>query len=160
VQTEYSLWTRNPEIAVLQACRELGVTFVAFSPVARGFLCGAALDVAAFDAKDIRRGMPRFAPDNYAANQKLLPAYNALAQEAGCSPAQLALAWLLHKGEDIIPIPGTTSVDHLLDDLAAVDVKLDAGLMARLDALINQNTVAGNRYNAQANSEVDTEVFG
>jgi aryl-alcohol dehydrogenase-like predicted oxidoreductase len=89
-----------------------------------------------------------------------LPAYHALAQEAGCSPSQLALAWLLHQGEDIIPIPGTTSVDHLLDDLAAVDVKLDGGLLARLDALINQNTVAGNRYSAQANSEVDTEVFG
>jgi aryl-alcohol dehydrogenase-like predicted oxidoreductase len=160
VQTEYSLWTRNPEIAVLQACRELGVAFVAFSPVARGFLCGSTLDVSAFDAKDIRRGMPRFTPENYAANLKLLPAYHALAQEAGCSPSQLALAWLLHQGEDIIPIPGTTSVDHLLDDLAAVDVKLDADLLARLDALINQNTVAGNRYSAQANSEVDTEVFG
>ena len=109
VQTEYSLWTRNPEIAVLQACRELGVAFVAFSPVARGFLCGP-LDIAGFDAKDIRRTMPRFAPDNYAANLKLLPAYNALAQEAGCSPSQLALAWLLHKGEDIIPIPGLSSI--------------------------------------------------
>jgi aryl-alcohol dehydrogenase-like predicted oxidoreductase len=160
LQTEYSLWTRNPEIAVLQACRELGTAFVAFSPVARGFLCGAALDVGAFDAKDIRRGMPRFTPENYAANLKLLPAYHALAQEAGCSPSQLALAWLLHQGEDIIPIPGTTSVDHLLDDLAAVDVKLDAGLLSRLDALINQRTLAGDRYNAQSNSEVDTEVFG
>jgi aryl-alcohol dehydrogenase-like predicted oxidoreductase len=160
VQTEYSLWTRNPEIAVLQACRELGVAFVAFSPVARGFLCGAALDVTAFDAKDIRRSMPRFSPENYAANLKLLPAYHALAQEAGCSPSQLALAWLLHQGEDIIPIPGTTSVDHLLDDLAAADVKLDADLMVRLDALINQRTVVGDRYSAQSNSEVDTEVFG
>jgi aryl-alcohol dehydrogenase-like predicted oxidoreductase len=160
VQTEYSLWTRNPEIAVLQVCRELGVAFVAFSPVARGFLCGAALDIAQLDAKDIRRSMPRFAPDHYAANLKLLPAYQALAQEAGCSPSQLALAWLLHKGDDIIPIPGTTSVDHLLDDLAAVDVLLDAGLITRLEALINQNTVVGDRYNPQANSEVDTEVFG
>jgi diketogulonate reductase-like aldo/keto reductase len=160
LQTEYSLWTRNPEIAVLQACRELGVAFVAFSPVARGFLCGAALDVSGFDAKDIRRSMPRFTPENYAANLKLLPAYHALAQEAGCTSAQLALAWLLQQGEDIIPIPGTTSVEHLLDDLAAADVKLDAELMARLDALINQRTVAGDRYNAQANSEVDTEVFG
>lgn len=160
VQTEYSLWTRNPEIAVLQACRELGVAFVAFSPVARGFLCGTPLDIARFDAKDIRRSMPRFAPDNHAANLKLLPAYHALAQEAGCSPSQLALAWLLHKGDDIIPIPGTTSVEHLLDDLAAVDVSLEAGLMVRLEALINQNTVVGDRYNDQANSEVDTEVFG
>jgi len=159
LQTEYSLWTRNPEIAVLDACRELGVAFVAFSPVARGFLCGTPLDVDAFDAKDIRRTMPRFAPENYAANLKLLPAYNAMAQEAGCTPAQLALAWLLHKGNDIIPIPGTTSVAHLKDDLGAVNVKLDAGVMARLEALINEKTVAGDRYNAQANSEVDTEVF-
>ena len=158
VQTEYSLWTRNPEIAVLAACRELGVAFVPFSPVARGFLCGP-LDIAGFDAKDIRRTMPRFAPDNYAANQKLLPAYNALAQEAGCSPAQLALAWLLHKGEDLIPIPGTTSVEHLLDDLGAVNVKLSADLTARLEALINERTVSGDRYNAQSNSEVDTETF-
>jgi aryl-alcohol dehydrogenase-like predicted oxidoreductase len=160
VQTEYSLWTRNPEIAVLQACQELGAAFVAFSPVARGFLCAPPLDIASFQPKDIRRGMPRFTPENFAANLKLLPAYHALAQEAGCSPSQLALAWLLHQGEHIIPIPGTTSVDHLLDDLAAVDVKLDAHLLARLDALINQNTVVGNRYSAQSNSEVDTEVFG
>ena len=160
VQTEYSLWTRNPEIAVLQACRELGAAFVAFSPVARGFLCGVPLDIAGFEPKDIRRGMPRFTPENFADNLKLLPAYHALAQEAGCSPSQLALAWLLHQGEHIIPIPGTTSVDHLLDDLAAMNVKLDASLLARLDALINQKTVAGNRYSAQSNSEVDTEVFG
>jgi aryl-alcohol dehydrogenase-like predicted oxidoreductase len=160
VQTEYSLWTRNPEIAVLQACLELGAAFVAFSPVARGFLCGAPLDVAGFEPKDIRRGMPRFTPENFAANLKLLPAYHALAQEAGCSPSQLALAWLLHQGEHIIPIPGTTSVNHLLDDLAAANVQLDASLLGRLDALINQRTVAGNRYSAQANSEVDTEVFG
>ena len=158
VQTEYSLWTRNPEIAVLDACRELGVAFVPFSPVARGFLCGP-LDVASLDAKDIRRTMPRFAPENHAANQKLLPAYNALAQEEGCSPAQLALAWLLHKGDDLIPIPGTTSVAHLHDDLGAVDVKLSADLMARVEALINERTVVGDRYNAQANSEVDTETF-
>jgi len=159
VQTEYSLWTRNPEIAVLDACRELGAAFVAFSPVARGFLCGDAIDVATLDAKDIRRSMPRFAPDHFAANLRLLPAYAALAGEAGCSPAQLALAWLLHQGDHIIPIPGTTRVEHLLDNMGAVNVRLDAGLIARLDALINEKTVAGNRYSAQANSEVDTEVF-
>ena len=158
LQTEYSLWTRNPEIAVLDACRELGVTFVPFSPVGRGFLCGP-LDVAGLDVKDIRRTMPRFASENYAANLKLLPAYQALAQEAGCSPAQLALAWLLHKGDDLIPIPGTTSVEHLMDDLGAVDVKLPADLIARVEDLINERTVVGDRYNAQANSEVDTEVF-
>ncbi len=159
VQTEYSLWTRNPEIAVLQACSELRVTLVAFSPVARGFLCGAPIDVNALGAKDIRRAMPRFAPDNHAANLKLLPAYHAIAQEVGCTPAQLALAWLLHRGEHIIPIPGTTSVAHLSEDLGAVNVRLGADVMARLDALINEKTVAGNRYGTQSQSEVDTETF-
>ncbi len=159
VQTEYSLWTRNPEIAVLDACQELGAAFVAFSPVARGFLCGAAIDVGALDAKDIRRSMPRFLPENFAANQKLLPAYHALAQEAGCSPSQLALAWLLHKAPHIIPIPGTTSTAHLLDDLGAVHVRLSPQTTAQLDSLINQHTVQGARYNAQATSEVDTENF-
>jgi len=159
VQTEYSLWTRNPEIAVLQACQELGAAFVAFSPVARGFLCGKPIDVATLDAKDIRRNMPRFAPDNYAANLKLLTAYNAIAEQAGCSPAQLALSWLLHKAPHIIPIPGTTSVAHLQDDLAALDVALNVELLTRLDGLINQHTVQGARYNAQATVEVDTEVF-
>ncbi|WP_127806629.1 aldo/keto reductase [Hydrogenophaga sp. NH-16] len=158
LQTEYSLWSRNPEIAVLQACRELGVSFVAFSPVARGFLCGP-MDVSAFDAKDIRRSMPRFSPENYAKNQTLLPAYNAIAAEVGCTPSQLAIAWLLHQGQDILPIPGTTSVEHLMDDIGAAEVKLSAEVIARLNALINQHTVHGDRYNAQANSEVDTEVF-
>ncbi len=158
VQTEYSLWTRNPEIAVLDACRELGTAFVAFSPVARGFLCGP-MDVGALDAKDIRRAMPRFSPDNYAANARLLPAYQALAAEAGCTPAQLAIAWLLQRGEHIIPIPGTTSVDHLLEDLGAADVQLPADVVARVEALINQQTVTGPRYNPQGTGEVDTEMF-
>jgi aryl-alcohol dehydrogenase-like predicted oxidoreductase len=159
VQTEYSLWTRNPEIAVLDACRELGVTFVAFSPVGRGFLCDTLHDVGQLDPKDIRKTMPRFDPANYAANLKLMPGYKALAQEAGCTPAQLALAWLLHKGSDIIPIPGTTSVEHLREDLAAADVKLSPQLIARVEAHINQQTVHGNRYPAQGRSEVDTEEF-
>ena len=159
LQTEYSLWTRNPEIAVLDACRELGAAFVAFSPVARGFLCGELRDVSTLDAKDIRRAMPRFAPDVYAANLALLDGYQAIARDVGCTPAQLALAWLLHKAEHIIPIPGTTSVAHLQDDLGAVDVRLDAATMARLDALINERTVVGSRYNAQSASEVDTETF-
>ena len=159
VQTEYSLWTRNPEIAVLDACAELGVAFVAFSPVARGFLCGKTLDVAALDAKDIRRAMPRFSPENFAVNQQLLPAYRALAQDAGCSPSQLALAWLLHKAPHIVPIPGTTSVDHLLEDLGAANLTLPAGLIAELNGLINQYSVQGQRYNLQGTSEVDTEAF-
>jgi aryl-alcohol dehydrogenase-like predicted oxidoreductase len=159
VQTEYSLWTRNPEIAVLEACRELGAAFVAFSPLARGFLCEALHDLSSLDEKDIRRTMPRFSPEHYAANLKLLPPYKDLAREAGCTPAQLALAWLLHKAPHIIPIPGTTSVEHLREDLAAAEVKLDGGLVARLEALINQSTVHGHRYSAQSRSEVDTEEF-
>jgi aryl-alcohol dehydrogenase-like predicted oxidoreductase len=158
VQTEYSLWTRNPEIAVLQACEQLGTTFVAFSPVARGFLCGP-LDMATLDAKDIRKGMPRFTPENYAANFKLFVPYQNLANEAGCSPAQLALAWLLHKAPHIIPIPGTTSVPHLLDNLGASDIRLSDSIITQLNALINEKTVQGNRYSAQSNAEVDTEVF-
>ncbi len=158
VQTEYSLWTRNPEIAVLDTCREFGIAFVAFSPVGRGFLCGE-LKVGAFDAKDIRRSMPRFAPENYAANLTLLPGYLAMANEVGCTPAQLAIAWLLHRGDNILPIPGTTSLAHLKDDLGAANVKLDASVMARLNDHINQHTVKGERYNAQGSGEVDTEVF-
>ena len=159
LQTEYSLWTRNPEIAMLDACKELGVAFVAFSPVARGFLCNTLTEVTTLDPKDIRRAMPRFAPDNYAANLQLLPAYLQVAQDVGCTPAQLAIAWLLHRGEHIIPIPGTTSLSHLTEDLEAVNVTIDAATMDRLDALINQKTVVGSRYNAQSNSEVDTENF-
>jgi aryl-alcohol dehydrogenase-like predicted oxidoreductase len=159
VQTEYSLWTRNPEIAVLDTCRELDIAFVAFSPVARGFLCGDLQDVNTLDAKDIRRAMPRFSPENYASNLALLDGYRALAKELGCTPSQLAIAWLLHKAPHIIPIPGTTSVAHLHDDLGAANVSLGADTMARLDILIHSGNVVGSRYNAQGNSEVDTENF-
>jgi aryl-alcohol dehydrogenase-like predicted oxidoreductase len=159
VQNEYSLWTRNPEIAMRAACRELGVALVAFSPVARGFLCDAVPDVSTLEAKDIRRTMPRFDAEHHARNLKLLPAYRELAREAGCTPAQLALAWLLHRGEDVIPIPGTTNVEHLKEDLAAADVRLEADLIRRLEALVNEKTVSGNRYGEQANREVDTETF-
>jgi aryl-alcohol dehydrogenase-like predicted oxidoreductase len=158
LQTEYSPWTRNPEIAVLDACRELGVAFVAFSPVGRGFLTSTPPDVSALDPKDIRRAMPRFAPANYARNLELLPAYNALAQKAGCTPAQLAIAWLLHKAPHILPIPGTTSVEHLHEDLAAASVRLSPELMRQIDDVMHDRLVAGNRYNDQANREVDTET--
>ncbi len=159
VQTEYSLWSRNPEIAVLRQCQDIGAAFVAFSPLARGFLCDVQLDLDALDAKDIRRGMPRFAPDNYAANLRLQSALRQLAHDAGCTPAQLALAWLLQKAPHTVPIPGTTSVAHLLEDLGAGDVQLSPDLCASLDATINQRTVTGARYNAQSSSEVDTETF-
>jgi aryl-alcohol dehydrogenase-like predicted oxidoreductase len=159
VQTEYSLWTRNPEIAVLAACREIGAAFVAFSPVARAYLTGTLQDVSALDAKDIRRGMPRFEPAHYAANLKLLPPYQALAREAVCTPSQLALAWLLARGEHVIPIPGTTSRAHLRENLVATDVVLTPEVLARLDALFAPQAISGNRYSAQSQSEVDTEPF-
>ena len=113
VQTEYSLWTRNPEIAVLKACRDIGATFVAFSPVARGFLCSNQLDINTFDAKDIRRAMPRFEAAHFAANQKLLMPFLEIAREQHCTPAQLALAWLLTKEPGLIAIPGTQNILHL-----------------------------------------------
>jgi aryl-alcohol dehydrogenase-like predicted oxidoreductase len=103
--------------------------------------------------------MPRFTPENYAANLKLLPPYKALAVEAGCTPAQLALAWLLHKAPHIVPIPGTTNTNHLREDIGAAHVKLDAALLGRLEALINRETVVGNRYSDQSRREVDTEEF-
>jgi aryl-alcohol dehydrogenase-like predicted oxidoreductase len=159
VQTEYSLWTRNPEIAVLQACHELGATFVAFSPVARGFLCGDLRDVSGLAANDIRRAMPRFVPETYAANVALLDAYQDLAREVGCTPAQLALAWLLHKDRALIPIPGTQNIRHLEDNMAAAAVVLTPEQMQRVEALINTQTVKGLRYNAQNMTEVDTEEF-
>jgi aryl-alcohol dehydrogenase-like predicted oxidoreductase len=158
VQSEYSLWTRNPEIAVLAECRRLGVAFVAFSPLARGFF-GGLEDVSAFEPKDIRRFMPRFEPDNYAENRKLYRAYAAIALDAGCTPAQLALAWLLTKGEDIIPIPGTTRLDHMQENFAAGSIDLPNGIVQRLDALINEKTVVGARYNAANQTEIDTEEF-
>jgi len=159
VQTEYSLWTRNPEIAVLQACREIGAALVAFSPLARGFLSGRLRDVSGFDAKDIRRAMPRFAPEAYVANLLLLDGYRRLADQAGCSMAQLALAWLLARGGQVIPIPGTTSASHLAEDLEAAAVVPGPSILSALDGLINNDTVTGERYSAASQGEVDTEQF-
>jgi len=157
VQSEYSLWTRNPEIAVLQACAQLGVALVAFSPVARGFLTSAPPEPVLFDATDFRKNMPRFAVDAYAANRQLLPSFTRLAQEAGCTSAQLAIGWLLHKAPHILPIPGTTSVAHALENAAAVQKVLTPETLAACEALINSGTVQGNRYPDKARSEVDTE---
>jgi aryl-alcohol dehydrogenase-like predicted oxidoreductase len=159
VQTEYSLWSRNPEIAVLDACRDIGAAFVAFSPLARGFLTGTLRDVSTLGERDIRRNMPRFEPANYAANLKLLDGMASIAAELKCTMSQLALAWLLAKAPHIIPIPGTRSVAHLQDDLGAADITLDAATMQRLEALINPRTVVGPRYDAAAQAGVDTEEF-
>ena len=159
VQTEYSLWTRNPEIAVLQACQELGAAFVAFSPVARGFLCGKTIETTTFDDKDIRKAMPRFQPDHFQKNLSLLPPFEALAKEIGCTPSQLALAWLVHKAPYIIPIPGTNKVEHVIENSQACEIVLSKSVMKKLESIINQNNVTGNRYNEQSNREVDTEVY-
>ena len=159
VQTEYSLWTRNPEIAVLDACRELGAAFVAFSPLARGFFGGALRDVSTFEAKDLRRTMPRFELTCYAANLRLLDGHAAIAAEVGCTPAQLALAWLLAQGDHIVPIPGTTRTIHLRENVGAAAMHLSSRTCRRLDALINRHTVSGARYDAAAQAGVDTEEF-
>jgi aryl-alcohol dehydrogenase-like predicted oxidoreductase len=160
LQTEYSLWTRNPEIAVLDACRELGIPFVAFSPLGRGFLAGSLSDPAAqLDTGDIRLNMPRFQPVHFAKNLGLLPAYAQLAREAGCTMAQLALAWVLARDSIIIPIFGTTRPGHLVENAASAALQPDRSVMERLDALINQNTVHGGRYNFATQEEIDTEMF-
>ena len=159
VQSEYSLWTRNPEIAVLDACREIGAAFVAFSPLARAYLTGTLRDPAVLDPKDLRRSMPRFDAERYPANLQLLDGYADIARRAGCTMAQLALAWLLARGPHVIPLPGTTRIDHIEEDLAAGDLRLAPEVVASLDALINRHTVLGARYAPQTQAEVDTEEF-
>ena len=159
MQTEYSLWTRNAEIAVLDACRELGVAFVAFSPLARGYLTGRLTSLDQLEPKDIRRFMPRFDAEHYPANLALLAPYAVIAAELGCTPGQLALAWVLAQGDHIIPIPGTGKLDHLAENAAAAEVRLDAETLARVGAVINQNTVSGPRYSAANQSDIDTEEF-
>jgi aryl-alcohol dehydrogenase-like predicted oxidoreductase len=159
VQSEYSLWTRNPEIAVIETCRSIGATFVAFSPLARGFLAGALRDVATLEAGDLRRTLPRFEANAYAANLQLLPEYARLARAAHASMAQLALAWVLARAEHVVAIPGTTCRSHLEENLGAAAVELQPDLIERLDALINQRTVVGERYNSAAQADADTENF-
>lgn len=159
VQNEYSLWSRNPELGMLAATAELGIALVAFSPVARGFLADAVHDPASLVEGDIRRGMPRFQPGHWPANAALLPEWNALAAEAGLTPAQLALAWVLSRGEHVVPIPGTTSVAHLREDVAALEVKVSPGVLARAGALIDTATVSGARYAPGPAAEVDAETF-
>ncbi|MBF0325904.1 MAG: aldo/keto reductase [Alphaproteobacteria bacterium] len=160
VQSEYSLWTRNPEIAVLETCRELGAALVAFSPLARGFLTGTLTDPASqLEDKDIRRQMPRFDVAHYRQNLGLLPGFFAIAKEIGCTPAQLALTWVLAKADHIVALFGTKSTGHLEENLGADSVTLGPDVIARLDRLINPSTVSGARYNPATQSEIDTEEF-
>lgn len=159
VQSEYSLWSRNVEIAVLDTCAELGIAFVAFCPLARGFLTSEDVDPATFAEKDVRRGMPRFNEPHFSENRRWLPEFRGLAEEAGCTPAQLALAWVLQGGDHVHAIPGTTSVRHLEENFAALDVALDADVVTRANELVNEKTVAGGRYPAGSQREIDTEEF-
>lgn len=159
LQTEYSLWTRNPEIAVLQACEELGISFVAFSPLARKFLCNDLHDVGSLLPTDWRHTSPRFNAEHYPRNLQLLNDFAEIAKALSCTPAQLALAWVLHQAPHIVTIPGTSRIDHLKENMAALNIQLSAEVLSSLNQVINQHKVSGNRYNAQASSEVDTENF-
>jgi aryl-alcohol dehydrogenase-like predicted oxidoreductase len=159
VQTEYSLWTRNPEIAVLETTRELDIALVAFSPVARGALGGELRDPATLTEKDLRRTMPRFDAVNWPKNRALIERFDALAVDAGIAPAQLALGWLLAQGTHVHVIPGTTSIGHLEENLATLSLELAPALLEQAGALINQATVSGPRYSPAAQATVDTEDF-
>lgn len=159
LQNEYSPWTRNPELGTLEACRELGIAFVAFSPVGRGAFGGVLRDPAALPDWDLRRSMPRFDAEHWSANLSLLDRFGELARDAGCSPAQLAIAWVLSRGEHVIALPGTRSAAHLDEDLEAGSLELPARVLASVDELVNERTVSGGRYSPAAQADVDTEDF-
>ena len=159
VQNEYSPWSRNVELGVLAAAEELGTALVAFSPTARGFLAGSIRDRGDLAENDLRRGMPRFQEENLARNLALYERFNALAEQVGCTPAQLSLAWLLTRGKRVIPIPGTTSLTHLAENIGASSVAVPAAAAAEIDALLAPGAVAGERYPAATQAEIDTEEY-
>jgi aryl-alcohol dehydrogenase-like predicted oxidoreductase len=144
VQTEYSLWTRDPEDGVLDTCRSLGIGFVAYSPLGRGFLTGRFRSIEDLAPDDWRRNNPRFQGENFQKNLELVTVVGALASKKGCTPAQLAIAWLLSRGNDIVPIPGSTRAERVEENAAAADIRLSAEENAMLDAV--GLTVAGERY--------------
>lgn len=155
LQSEYSLWTREVEQDALLACRELGIGFVAYSPLGRGFLTGAIQTTGELAADDWRRQNPRFQAGNIDLNQQLVQAVSELARERGCTPAQLALAWLLHRGPDIVPIPGTRRIGRLDENAAAAHIALSDAELARLDAVLASHEVAGTRYPAAGMGSVN-----
>lgn len=155
VQSEYSLWTREPEQGVLAACREVGASFFAYSPLGRGFLTGAIADAASLQAGDFRQFNPRFAAGNLARNQAIVALVKQMAQAKGCTPAQLALAWLLAQGPDIIPIPGTKRIAYLHDNLGALQVALDAAELTAIATAFPLGMAAGERYTAEGMKGVD-----
>lgn len=159
VQNEYSLWSRNAELGILDATRELGVALVAFSPVGRGFLAGGVVSPDALAQGDIRRPMPRFQPENFTANLRLFDHLRACATALDLTPAQLCLRWLLDRGDHVLPIPGTTSLDHLAQNFAVAAERLPRHITASLDAAFAHRHVAGHRYPPAARVEIDTEDF-
>lgn len=150
LQSEYSLWTRDPEDGVLATCRELGIGFVPFSPLGRGFLTGALKSESALGSDDFRRTSPRFQGENFDKNLRLADAVKKMAAEKGCTAAQLALAWLLTRGPDFVPIPGTRRVERLEENVGALAVELTSADLARLEALFPKGVAAGARYGAGA----------
>jgi len=147
LQTEYSLWTRDPETTgTLDACRKLGIALVAYSPLGRGFLTGAIKSPDDFDADDYRRNNPRFQGDNFTRNLKLVEQVRKLASDKGCTPSQLALAWVLAQGDDILPIPGTKRRKYLEENAHAIDVKLENSELEALDKAFPVDAAAGDRY--------------
>jgi aryl-alcohol dehydrogenase-like predicted oxidoreductase len=157
LQTEFSLWSRDPERRVLQACRELGIGFVAFSPLGRGFLSGTVRNPETLDDSDVRRRLPRFQPENFSRNLALVQRLEKKASSKGCSASQLALAWLLHKGSDIVPIPGTKRRRYLEENVNAVDITLMPAEVNALDEMFPIGTAAGERYGAESMRLLETE---
>lgn len=146
LQTEYSLWSRDPEGDILHTCRELGIGFVAYSPLGRGFLTGQITSPDDLDADDWRRTNPRFQGENFKKNLQLVEAVQRLARQKGCTPAQLALGWVLAQGDDIVPIPGTRKPRHLDDNAGAVGLELTADERQQLEAAFPHDAAAGTRY--------------
>jgi aryl-alcohol dehydrogenase-like predicted oxidoreductase len=146
LQTEYSLWSREPEEEILPTCRELGIGFVAYSPLGRGFLTGQFRKVEDFPEDDYRRHSPRFQGENFRKNLDLLRRIEEIAREKSCKPSQLALAWVLARGQDIVPIPGTKHRKFLEDNVAAVDLKLTAEDLRRIEEIFPSGVAAGERY--------------
>ena len=159
VQTEYSLWTRNVELGVLDTCKELGIAFVAFSPVGRGALGGVLKDPSTLEEQDLRTKMPRFNAENWPKNRVLIEQFVALAEGAGVTPAQLALKWVLSRGENVHVIPGTTSPQHLTDNHRAAEIAVSQAVLDEADRLINHDTVSGHRYHDAIRPTIDTEEF-
>lgn len=159
VQNEYSLWSRNVELGILDATRELGVALVAFSPMARGFLAGGVITAESLIEGDIRRGMPRFQLGNIEKNVRLADRVGIVASNEGMTAAQLCLNWLLSRGDHVLPIPGTTSATHLADNAAVNSPTLSSEALNELDRIFARSNIAGDRYPAATQAEIDTEEY-